>query len=190
MITCLTQEHTNWEALHWEKWFETLVSAYPGLILFLLTELQTDQCFTKIITYHKGPCRIKNLITFMVKQNKFSTTRGTPYIHGTNLWLKKNWEKFANLPSNERPLLFNLGSCQVIVQSSCSVVSNSLPPHGLQHSRLPCPSPTPGACSNTCPSWWGHPTISSCHPLLLPSILPSIRVFSNKSVLCIRWPKY
>ena len=103
---------------------------------------------------------------------------------------KKNWEKFANLPSNERPLLFNLGSCQVIVQSSCSVVSNSLPPHGLQHSRLPCPSPTPGACSNTCPSWWGHPTISSCYPLLLPSIIPSIKVFSNGSVLCNRWPKY
>ena len=78
------------------KWFETLVSAYPDLILFLLTELQTDQCLTKIITYPKGPCRIKNLITFMVKQNKFSTIRGTPYIHGTNLWLKKKIEK--NLP--------------------------------------------------------------------------------------------
>ena len=38
---------------------------------------------------------------------------------------------------------------------------------------------------------WCHPTISSCHPLLLlPSIFPSIRVFSNKSALCIRWPKY
>ena len=75
--------------------------------------------------------------------------------------------------------------------SSCSIVSNSLPPHELQHSRLPCPSPTLRACSNTCPSWWGHPTVSSCHPLLLlPSILPSIRVFSNESVLCIRWPKY
>ena len=48
------------------------------------------------------------------------------------------------------------------VQFSCSVVSNSLRPHGLQHARLPCPSPTPGACSNSCPlSWWCHPTISS-----------------------------
>ena len=38
---------------------------------------------------------------------------------------------------------------------------------------------------------WCHPTFSSCHPLLLlPSIFPSIRVFSNESVLCIRWPKY
>ena len=36
-------------------------------------------------------------------------------------------------------------------------------PHGLQHIRLPCPSPSPGACSNSCPlSWWCHPTISSC----------------------------
>ena len=38
-----------------------------------------------------------------------------------------------------------------IFQFSCSVVSNSLGPHGLQHARLPCPSPTPGACSNSCP---------------------------------------
>ena len=49
------------------------------------------------------------------------------------------------------------------VQFSHSVVSNSLWPHGLQYARLPCPSPTPGACSNSCPlSWWCHPTISSC----------------------------
>ena len=47
-------------------------------------------------------------------------------------------------------------------QFSHSVVSDSLWPHGLQHSRLPCPSPAPEACSNSCPSsWWCHPTISS-----------------------------
>ena len=41
-------------------------------------------------------------------------------------------------------------------------MSDSLPPHGLQPSRLPCPSPAPRACSNSCPSsWWCHPTISS-----------------------------
>ena len=41
-------------------------------------------------------------------------------------------------------------------------MSDSLRPHGLQHARLPCPSPTPGACSNSCPSnQWRHPTISS-----------------------------
>ena len=78
------------------------------------------------------------------------------------------------------------------VQFSWSVVSDSLRLHGLQHARHPCPLPTPGAYSNSCPlSWRCHPTISSCSPLLLPpSILPSIRGFSNESVLRIRWPKY
>ena len=48
------------------------------------------------------------------------------------------------------------------VQFSHSVMSDSLQPHGLQHSRLPCPSSTSGAYSNSCPlSWWYHPTISS-----------------------------
>ena len=45
---------------------------------------------------------------------------------------------------------------------SCSVLSDSLRPSGLQHTRLPCPSPSPGACSNSRPlSWWCHPTSSS-----------------------------
>ena len=77
-------------------------------------------------------------------------------------------------------------------QFSGSVMSDSLWPHGLQHTRLPCPALTPGACSNSCPSsQWNHPTISSsCHSLLLlPLIFPRIRVFSNESVLCITWPK-
>ena len=55
--------------------------------------------------------------------------------------------------------------CQLFPQSvqfSHSVMSNSLRAHGLQHTRLPCPSPTPRACSNSCPSSrWCHPTISS-----------------------------
>ena len=65
-------------------------------------------------------------------------------------------------------------------------------PHGLQHARPPCPSPIPAVHPNPCPlSWWCHPTISSCHPLLLlPSILPSIRVFSSESTHHMRWPKY
>ena len=48
------------------------------------------------------------------------------------------------------------------VQFTCSVMSDSLQPHGLQHTRLPCPSLSPGACSNSCSSsqWW-HPTILS-----------------------------
>ena len=67
----------------------------------------------------------------------------------------------------------------------------TLPPHGLQHSRLSCPSLSPGVCSDSRPlNQWRHRTISSCCPLFhLPSVLPSIRVFSNESGL-IRWPKY
>ena len=78
------------------------------------------------------------------------------------------------------------------VQFSRSVVSNSLQPHGLQHTRLPCPSPTPGAYSNsTIESVMPTNHLILCHPLLLlPSIFPSLRVFSSESVLHIRWPKY
>ena len=51
---------------------------------------------------------------------------------------------------------------QLSVQLSCSIMSNSLQPHGLQCTRPPCPSPTPGVYSNSCPlCWWCHPTISS-----------------------------
>ena len=70
----------------------------------------------------------------------------------------------------------------------------TLQPHGLQHTRLPCPSPTPKAFSNSWPpSWWCHPAISfSVIPFssFLPSVFPNIRVFSNESVLHIKWPKY
>ena len=78
------------------------------------------------------------------------------------------------------------------VQFRSSVVSNSLRPHGLQHARPPCPSPTPGhlprlmSIESVMPS--NH--IILCRPLLPPSIFPRIRVFSNESVLRIRWPKY
>ena len=80
----------------------------------------------------------------------------------------------------------------ISVQFSHLVVSDSLQPYGLPHTRPPCPSPTPRVYPNSCAlSQWCHPTISSYRPLLLPpSIFPSIRVFSDKSVLHIRWPKY
>ena len=74
-----------------------------------------------------------------------------------------------------------------------SVMSNSLQPHGLQHARLPSPSPSPEVCLNSCPlSQWCHPTISFS---VIPfssclQFFPSIRIFSNESALHIRWPKY
>ena len=79
------------------------------------------------------------------------------------------------------------------VQFSCSVVSDSSWPHEPQHTRPPVLSPAPRVHPNPCAlSRWCHPTISSS---VVPfsscsQIFPSIRVFSNESVLCIRWPKY
>ena len=61
------------------------------------------------------------------------------------------------------PSNMQLQSYSLSVQFSRSVVSDSLRPHGLQHTRPPCASPTSGVYPNSCPlSWWYHPTISSC----------------------------
>ena len=73
------------------------------------------------------------------------------------------------------------------------VMSDTLWPHGLQHARLPCPSPTPRALLRLMSIDLVMPSnhlIYCCPLLLLPSIIPSIRVFSNESVLPIRWLKY
>ena len=82
-------------------------------------------------------------------------------------------------------------SLQYFLLFSCSVVSDSLWPHELQHARLPCPSLSHGACSNSCPvSQWCHPTISSSAiPFSpCPQYFPASGS-SNESALHIRWPK-
>ena len=79
-----------------------------------------------------------------------------------------------------------------LVQFSHSVISDYLRSLELQHTRPPCPSHSrsshkPMSIESVMPS--NH--LILCHPLLLlPSFFPSIRVFSNESALCIRWPKY
>ena len=80
------------------------------------------------------------------------------------------------------------------VQFSHSVAFDTLLPHGLQHARPPCPWPTPGVYSNlsiesVMPECHGYLTLC-CPLLLLPSISPNIRIFSNESALHIRWPNY
>ena len=72
-------------------------------------------------------------------------------------------------------------------------MSDYLRPHESQHTRPPCPSPTPGVHSDSRPSSQVMPSshVILCRPLLLlPPIPPSIRVFSDESVLRMRWPKY
>ena len=107
--------------------------------------------------------------------------------------------------SNTKPCIilwsFEQDSWYSSVQFSCSVVSNSLRPHELQHARPPCPSPTRQASLSI--TSWSSLRLTSiesvmpsshlifCHLLLLlPPIPPSIRVFPNESTLCMREPKY
>ena len=73
----------------------------------------------------------------------------------TTLWPSKSTPR-------QKPKELKIGTQTNSVQFSHSVVSNSLQPHGLQHTKLPSPSPTPGVYSNSCPlNWWCHSTISS-----------------------------
>ena len=104
---------------------------------------------------------------------------------------RKDSKKLGRFKANQNVFL-KLSTCKESVQFSHSAMSNSSRSCGLQNTRLPYPSQTPGAYTNSCPlRWWRQPNISSCCPLLLlPSIFPSIRVFSNESVLRIRWAKY
>ena len=99
-------------------------------------------------------------------------------------WVKESWRSHTSSFQN----LFQCNSVNNwhLLLFSCSVMSDSLRPHELQHTSLPCSFASPRACLNSCPlSRWCHPTIfSSGFPLLLlPSLFPSIRVFSNELVL-------
>ena len=81
--------------------------------------------------------------------------------------------------------------CSYHVVVSHSVVADSLWPHVLQHTRFPCPSLSPGVCLTSIELMMPHLHLILCRPLLLlPSIFPSTRVFSNGWTLHIRWPKY
>ena len=93
---------------------------------------------------------------------------------------------------NGNPLQYScLGNPNKKQAFCCCSVAQSCPtlqPHGLQHARLPCPSLSPGACSNSSVMPSNH--LILCHSLLLLSFFLRIRVFSNESSLHIRWPKY
>ena len=114
---------------------------------------------------HPGPDFVKSPThTYILRVGVLS------HSHSSFLrWTQKGWcmmwyrpELFPQgaqcFKKNVQFMLFQSSS----IQFSCWVMSNSLWPHGLQHARPPCPSPTPRACSNSWKSsWWCHPTISS-----------------------------
>ena len=92
----------------------------------------------------------------------------------------------ASVVSDETSTFICTGASMLFL-FSCWLMSDSLWPNGLQHTRLPCPSLSPGVCLGSCPlSQWCHPTNSF-------SVTPfssRLKVFSSESALCIRWPKY
>ena len=94
-------------------------------------------------------------------------------------------ENLSQLPCSQNQLQEKETTLQIPwVQFSCSVMSNSLWPHGLQHARLPCLSTTPGAYSNSCPlSQWCHPTISAS---VIP-FFPCLQSFPASGTFPMSW---
>ena len=90
-------------------------------------------------------------------------TSGEVVLHEGGWMLSQWWKKYG---CGWWIILWKSIVNSSVVHFSHSVTSNSLTPHGLQDTRLPCPSSNPGACSDSCPSsWW-------CHPTILCSIVP------------------
>ena len=83
------------------------------------------------------------------------------------------------------PILANIQFSSV--SQSCQTLCS---PYGLKHASLPCPSPTPLLKLMSIKSGMPSSHLILCCPILLPSVIPNIRVFSNESVLPIRWSKY
>ena len=105
------------------------------------------------------------------------------------------WTGWISLQSKGLARVFSNTTVQKhqFFDAQLSSQSNSSWPHGLHQTRLPCPSLFSGVCSNSGCTEFVVPSnsLTLCHPLLLlPSIFPSIRVFSNELALYIRRPKY
>ena len=110
-----------------------------------MTENLGTKCNTELSLHeYRGPrCLWVNKVRFPLRLWGYFQAEGQDQLSRCG-WKRRNWGQFSS------------------VQFSRSVMSKSLRPHGLQHARPPCPPPTPGACSNLCPSsQWCHPTISS-----------------------------
>ena len=134
---------------------EDVIHRYNGLILSRSKEWNDAIC---------------NRMNRLPQHVGFSWTRDWTHISCISRRILHHWA------TRKAPLLL----------SSCSVVSDSLQPHVLQHPRLPCPSVSPGLRSNSCAlkSMMPSKHLILCCPLLhLPSIFPSIRVFSSESAL-------
>jgi len=197
-LTCLLrnlyagQEATVRTGHRIADWFQTGKGVHQGCILSpCLFNL-----YAEYIMRNAGPDKAQAGIK--IAGRNINNLR---YAHNTT-FMAENEEELKSLlmkvkaESEKVGLKLNIQKTKIVlsspissVQFSRSVMSDSLQPHESQHARPLCPSPTPGVHSDSRPSTSSH--LILCHPLLLlPSIPPSIRVFSNESSLLMRWPKY
>ena len=105
----------------------------------------------------------------------------------------RTWQPTSVLLPGESNEQKSLADYSPVQFNSVAQLCPTLQPHGLQNARLPCPSTNSQSMLKLRSIELVMPSnhLILCHPLLLlPSVFPSIRVFSKESVLCIRWPKY
>ena len=159
--------------IHWKDWYWSWNSNTLETRCGELTHLKRPWCCERLRAGGKGDDRWLDGITDTMdvglgglQELVMDREAWRAVVHGiTEGWTRlSDWTEM-NIKINDK-LLLSMFSCWKLlgmrsfilevrsVQFSHSVVSNSLPPHGLQHTRLPCPSPTPGAYSNSCPSSW------------------------------------
>ena len=121
---------------------------------------------TRIYLYTCVPCRI---------------IHNSQNVEATKVSIKGWMDKIKVTRASNGMLLFN-----------CPVMSNTLRPHGLQHTRPPCPSASPEVCPSSRPLHrWCHPAISSSDTLFsfCPQSFPASGTFPMSQLFCIRWPK-
>ena len=190
---------SNESALHlrwWKYWsFSFSISPsseYLGLISFRIdwfVLLTVQRTLKGLLQHHSSKASVFRRSAFIMGQlsHPYTTTGKTMALSAKWYFNKQSWFQLWFI----QPGISHDTRCSV--QFSCSVVSNSLQPHGLQHTSPPCPSPTPRVCSNSCPlSRWCDQTISSSvvsSPSPLTFNLSQHQGLSNESALHIRWPK-
>ena len=149
-----------------------------SLMVFALIVTCTERCFIKITVL----LTLANLCSMVLLQKGFSKALWHYYLLplSFSIFFTNSIIPTSTL-NNTYCLLTNTKNYSVYqtLQFSCSVVSNFLQPHELQHARLPCPSLSPRVCSNTRPlSQW-------CHSAILPSVAPfssSLNLFQHQNL--------
>ena len=184
-----------------ENWAEFIIfseaAEHLGSVLDCKSGKPASSVARAILWFSSDNCSMSRCASDVLcgEVNSVSTNFATLIsFHRSNLLCVSTVNKLSEKEIKKNNSIHNTVKSNEILQSvqfNHSVVSDSLQPHGLQHARPPCPSPTPGAYPHSCAlSWWCHPTISSS-VVPFASCLQSFRASGSFLMsLHIRWPKY